>query len=69
MGSSIPEGIKLYRIGAEPRRIVALVPSQYRRMEPYSTMLEALREIGTKSALPAILPTPPFLQQPSLSNF
>ena len=69
MGSGAPEGVKLYRISAEPRRIVALVPSQYRRLEPYSTMLDTLEEIGRKPALPAILPTPPFLAQQSLSNF
>lgn len=69
MGNGVADGVKLYRISAEPRRIVALVPSQYRRLEPYSTMLDTLQELGGKSALPEILPTPPFLEQPSLSNF
>ena len=69
MGSGAPEGVRLYRISAEPRRIVALVPSQYRRLEPYSTMIDTLQEIGARSALPPILPTPPFLEQLSLSNF
>lgn len=69
MGSGAPEGVRLYRISAEPRRIVALVPSQYRRLEPYSTLLDTLQELGARSALPPILPTPPFLEQTSLSNF
>jgi DNA-binding transcriptional LysR family regulator len=69
MGNGVADGVRLYRISAEPRRIVALVPSQYRRLEPYSTMLDTLQELGGTSALPEILPTPPFLEQPSLSNF
>jgi DNA-binding transcriptional LysR family regulator len=69
MGNGAPEGVRLYRISAEPRRIVALVPSQYRRLEPYSMMIDTLQEIGARSALPSILPTPPFLEQHSLSNF
>lgn len=62
-------GVRLYRIGAPARRIVALVPSQYRRMEPYSTLLDTLQSIGEATALPPISPTPPFLDRLSLSNF
>ena len=68
-GLGASEGLRLYRIQAPPRQIVALVPSQYRRMEPYSTLLDTLQQIGSATSLPPILPTPPFLARPSLSNF
>jgi hypothetical protein len=32
-------------------------------------MIDTLQEIGARSTLPSILPTPPFLEQHSLSNF
>jgi hypothetical protein len=60
--------LRLYRLNGPPRRIVALVPSQYRRMEPYSSLLDALVQTGTSTAMPLILPTPPFLQQTSFSS-
>jgi len=69
MGAATLDGIKLYRVNAQMRRIVALVPSQYRRLEPYSTLLDTLQRVGSEVALPAILPTPPFLDRPALSNF
>jgi hypothetical protein len=69
MGTNALDGIRLYRVNAQMRRIVALVPSQYRRLEPYSTLLDALQRVGSAAVLPAILPTPPFLDRPSLSKF
>jgi hypothetical protein len=45
------------------------VPSQYRRLEPYSTLLDTLQRVGSEVTLPTILPTPPFLDRPALSNF
>ncbi len=62
-------GLRLYRVTSSTRQIVALVPTQYRRMEPYSTLLELLQEQGKAAELPEILPTPPFLERPSLSDF
>lgn len=67
--AGVPEGIRLYRVNVEARRLVALVPSQYRRLDPYSTLLDQLQQIASETRLPAILPTPPFLERPSLSNF
>ena len=63
MGGKPLEGIKLYRVNAPARSIVALVPSQYRRVEPYSTLLDTLQSVGAGYTLPTILPTPPFLDQ------
>lgn len=68
MDTDVPEGIRLYRVDVEQRRIVALVPSQYRNLEPYSTLLERLRLAGAETRLPPILPTPPFLIRPSQSK-
>jgi DNA-binding transcriptional LysR family regulator len=62
-------GVKLYRLNTAPRQIVALVPTQYRRMEPYSTLLDLMQSIGMATAMPGILPTPPFLDRPSLTDF
>jgi len=69
MDTDAPEGIRLYQVNMEQRRIVALVPSQYRRLEPYSTLLDRLQQVGAATKLPPILPTPPFLARPALSNF
>jgi hypothetical protein len=55
------DGIRLYRVNTPPRRIVALVPAQLRRIEPYNTLLGALERVGTEYVLPAIEPAPPFL--------
>ena len=62
-------GLRLYRINSAPRQIVALVPTQYRRMEPYSTLLDLLQEIGAAAKMPEILPLPPFLDRLSPTEF
>jgi DNA-binding transcriptional LysR family regulator len=68
-GGTSLDGVKLYRINAEARRIVALVASQYRRQEPYQSLIDALQAAGSGLVLPTIRPTPPFLDKPSLSDF
>jgi len=68
-GSSSLDGVRLYRINADARRIVALVASQYRRQEPYATLIDALQATGEALAIPGIRPTPPFLDRASLSEF
>ncbi|WP_423066520.1 LysR family transcriptional regulator [Devosia sp. CN2-171] len=68
-GGSSLDGVRLYRINAESRRIVALVASQYRRQEPYQSLIEALQTAGSQLVLPTIRATPPFLDRPSLSDF
>jgi len=55
------DGIRLYRVNEPPRRLVALVASQYRRQEPYASVIEALQTVAAAQALPEIRPTPPFL--------
>lgn len=69
MGGGPPVGVKLYRVAVPPRRLVALVPSQYRRQVPFSALLDTLLSVCAGFSMPAMLPTPPFLERPSLSNF
>jgi hypothetical protein len=69
MSGSGANGLRLYRINSHARQIVALVPAEYRRMEPYSTLLDLLQEIGATAQMPDILAPPPFLDRPVLSNF
>lgn len=55
------DGIRRYLIDVPPRRIVVLLLSQYRTMEPMTTLIAALQEVGRSLALPELSPTPPFL--------
>lgn len=68
-GNGPPGGVRLYRVKAPPRRIVALVPSQYRRAEPYASLLELLQQTSASYVLPGILPTPPFLAVDTEDDF
>jgi len=54
-------GIDLYHAGLPPRRIVAVLPSQYQRVEPYRTFLDCLAAAGKAAAMPSIYPAPPFI--------
>ncbi|MBC7739215.1 MAG: LysR family transcriptional regulator [Candidatus Saccharibacteria bacterium] len=60
-GNTVRPGVRLYHINLEPRRIVAMVPSQYRHAAPYSAFLTALQEVGKTVTLPQIDPMPPFI--------
>jgi DNA-binding transcriptional LysR family regulator len=63
MGGGAPAGVRLYQASLPPRRLVALVPSQYRRQPPYAGLLDRLQEVGAEWSPPPILPTPPFLER------
>jgi DNA-binding transcriptional LysR family regulator len=54
-------GMKLYATDRPDRQTVAVVPSQYQRIEPYGSFLEALRQAGSAVRMPPILPMPPFI--------
>lgn len=56
-------GIDLYTTDQPNRQTVALMPSQYFRVEPYKTFLLVLQEIGRTVRLPKILPMPPFIAE------
>ncbi len=62
-GGAVPGGIRLYdvKLGI-PRPLVALVPSQYRHLAPYSALIDALREVARDHVQPKILGAPPFLK-------
>ncbi|WP_176556323.1 LysR family transcriptional regulator [Rubellimicrobium rubrum] len=57
------DGIRLHRIGIEPRRIVAMFPTHCRNQEPYATLVATLREAGTGLRLPTVAAMPPFIAQ------
>jgi DNA-binding transcriptional LysR family regulator len=65
VGSDCPAGLRLYRVNLPPRRLVALLPSQYRRQEPYASVLDNLSKMAADFPLPAMLPAPPFLAAPA----
>jgi DNA-binding transcriptional LysR family regulator len=60
-GTTPLDGVRLYRIGIEPRRVVAMFPSHGRTQEPYAGLIEALREAGSSLHLPPLADTPPFI--------
>jgi DNA-binding transcriptional LysR family regulator len=68
MGGGPPIGVRLYKVAVPPRRLVALVPSQYRRQPPFSNLLDTLQSACQGFENPAMLPTPPFLDRPSLAS-
>ncbi|MBC7736583.1 MAG: hypothetical protein H7245_04995 [Candidatus Saccharibacteria bacterium] len=61
--SGARRGVRLYQINFEPRRIVAMVPSQYVRQAPYGSFLTALQAAGQRIALPHVEPVPQFLAE------
>ena len=54
-------GLRLYHTGLEARRIVALYPSQYQSIAPYTSMIQALVTASADVVLPVTDPTPAFI--------
>lgn len=54
-------GLRLYHTGLEARRIVALYPSQYQSIAPYTSMIQALVTASADVVLPFTDPTPAFI--------
>ena len=61
-------GVNRYLIGVPPRRIVALMLSQHRSMEPMATLIAALKDVGRAPDMQTILPTPTFLADDAISR-
>jgi DNA-binding transcriptional LysR family regulator len=62
-GDALVSGIRLYEVTLDiPRPLVALVPTQYRHVAPYSALIETLREVATGQVRPKVGSVPPFLQ-------
>ncbi|MCW5720787.1 MAG: LysR family transcriptional regulator [Devosia sp.] len=56
------ERVRLFRIPEQDRRIVALVPTQYLRSEPYSHLILALQSAANRYVPPQTLDTPSWLR-------
>lgn len=56
-------GLRLYDVALGiPRPLVALVPSQYRHLAPYSTLIDSLRDVARDQMRPKVGGVPPFLK-------
>jgi DNA-binding transcriptional LysR family regulator len=62
-GDHMIEGVNLYGSTEPDRTIVALVPGQYQRIEPYRSFLAALQRRGAAVTMSGIAPAPPFLHR------
>jgi len=62
-GGQLQKGIRVYTVDIEPRRIVAMLPAQYLRQEPYSRLIALLRDHGSRFVLPTPEKMPPFLAE------
>jgi len=57
--------VNIYTAPGLERRIIALIPSHYRRLEPLATFLAALGEAGRALNPVPAAPPPPFLADPA----
>lgn len=62
-GDKQMDGVNLYRSTEPDRSIVAMLPGQYLRVEPYRTFLEALKNRGSSISMDSVALTPPFLNR------
>jgi DNA-binding transcriptional LysR family regulator len=60
-GAGILEGVRLFAIDLDPRRIVALLPAHYAKLEPYAEVLSALERAGEAAQVEGIAAMPPFV--------
>ncbi len=56
--------VDLYPVPEFERPIVALVPPQYLRAQPFAAFVDALKAAGAALEPPALPPAPPFLPRP-----
>lgn len=61
VGRAYPFEVSTFRTDLPERRIVALMPSQYVRVQPYASFLKALQQAGENARLPEVGAVPPFL--------
>ena len=61
-GKNLDFDVNLYRTNLPVRKIISLIPSQYIRVEPYKSFIEALKETGKNMKLPKIHKVPPILE-------
>lgn len=65
---SLPFAVTLYRTHLPGRSIVALMPTQYVRAQPYAAFREALIDAGKRIGTPPTEPTPPFMPREVKDN-
>lgn len=53
--------LRLHATDLPPRRIVAMIPTQYRRHAAYARLLQRMQAAARDTALPPIGPMPPFI--------
>ncbi|NDV00081.1 LysR family transcriptional regulator [Pseudoroseicyclus tamaricis] len=63
-GAAQLEGVRRYRIDVPPRRILALLLAQQRRLEPVATLVSQLQEAGAAWSFDGVRRAPPFLSTP-----
>ncbi len=52
--------VNLYKTNLPERKVVALAPGQYARVEPYTSFISSLRKAGAKIKLPSMQPMPKY---------
>ncbi len=62
LGGQATYDVDLYAVPELERPIVALIPSQYRRAQPFPTFLDALARTAAGLRLPPVGKAPPFLR-------
>ena len=65
-GKKIDFDVNLYKTNLPQRKIISLIPSQYVRIEPYKSFIDALVDTGKKMQLPKALDVPPILESLSI---
>lgn len=60
-GNRTMGGVRLYETDLPARNIVAIVPAQYQRMQPYAAFLGALQTAARDVQLPRTEPMPRFV--------
>ncbi len=62
LGGHAVYDVDLHAVPELERPIVALVPPQYRRAEPFATFIACLQQAAAELTLPPVGPPPPFLE-------
>ncbi|MFP6779548.1 MAG: LysR family transcriptional regulator [Alphaproteobacteria bacterium] len=65
-GKKIDFDVNLYKTNLPQRKIISLIPSQYIRIEPYKSFINALVETGKNMKLPKTYDVPPILESLSI---
>jgi len=65
-GKKIDFDVNLYKTNLPQRKIISLIPSQYVRIEPYKSFINALVDTGKKMQLPKAHDVPPILESLSI---